>query len=89
VYRMSQSLTPEQRQLRASMAAYSRWAQQDPREGTAAPRAASWARFENQVDPDRTLSEGERYRRAKAAQNAHMKRMALASSRARSKDGPK
>jgi hypothetical protein len=82
-------LTPEQRKLRASVAAYARWARQDPREGTAVARAAFWGRFLDEVDPDRVLPEAERYRRAKAAQNAHMKRMALASSRARSKDGPK
>ena len=42
-------------------------------------------RFEDQVDPGRVLPEHERNRRATAALNAHMSRMALASSKARAK----
>jgi hypothetical protein len=83
------SLSPEQRSLRASKAAYSRSAQYDSHELTAPARAGFDKRFLDQVDPDRVLPEAERERRAKAALKAHMKGLALASSRARSKRAPK
>jgi hypothetical protein len=82
------ALTPEQRSLRAQTAAYERWSKEDPREGTKSARAGFKQRFVNQVDPDRVLSELERERRAQAALRAHMARMSLASSKARSKAGP-
>jgi len=41
--------------------------------------------FRDQVDPDRTLPEDERERRAYAALRAHMAKLALASSKARAK----
>jgi hypothetical protein len=78
-------LTPEQRALRAHIAAYSLHAQHDPKETTKAGRAAFLRRFEVQVDPDETLKPDERQRRAQAALRAHMSRLALASSRARRK----
>jgi hypothetical protein len=43
----------------------------------------------DQVDPDRTLPDDERNRRAKAAERAHMQALALKSSKARAKGGPK
>ena len=48
-------------------------------------RKGYFARFEDQVDPDRVLPEQERHRRAQAALKAHMARLALASAKARSK----
>lgn len=77
-------MTPEQRVLRARIAAHSRWAKQDPREGTAVARAAFLDRFEHEVDPDHLLSPQERLRRAGSARKAYFARLALASSRARS-----
>jgi hypothetical protein len=79
------SLSPEQRVLRAQIAANSRWSKEDPREGTKPARAAFERRFELEVDPDGTLPEVERRRRAGAAMRAHMQRLALASSRARAR----
>lgn len=76
-------LTPEQRVLRARAAAYAKWSRQDPNTGTAAARAAFLTRFEDQVDPDRRLSEPERHRRAAAALKAHMTALSLKSSRDR------
>ena len=76
-------MTPEQRSLRARIAAHSRWATQDRREGTAAARAAFADRFEREVDPDGTLPRDERLRRAESARKAYFARLALASSRAR------
>ena len=77
------ALTPEQRSLRASIAANTRWAKEDPKAGTHKARAGFEARFEREVDPDGTLDPVERKRRARAAMRAHMQRLALASSRAR------
>jgi hypothetical protein len=79
------SLTPEQRRLRASVAAHERWAHNDPVEGTKPARTAWFGKFIEQVDHDRKLPEAERQRRAQSAMRAHMQRMALRSSRARSK----
>jgi hypothetical protein len=76
-------MTPEQRALRARIAAHTRWSQQDRREGTAAARAAFNDRFERQVDPDGVLPHDERLRRAERARKAYFTRLALASSRAR------
>lgn len=42
---------------------------------TSAARDAVWRGYERRVDPDSTLDEGERYRRASALQRAHMLRM--------------
>jgi hypothetical protein len=79
------SLSPEQRSLRASTAAFKRWSKEDPKPALAKVREGWWRRFEDEVDPDRKLPEQERHRRAEAAMKGHMARMALASSRARSK----
>lgn len=76
-------MTPEQRALRARIAAHTRWSQQDRREGTAAARAAFNDRFEREVDPDGVLPREERLRRAESARKAYFTRLALASSRAR------
>jgi len=77
------SLSPEQRSLRASIAANTRWSREDPRVGTARARAAWYRRFIDQVDPDRTLPPAERDRRVQAAVRAEMQRLALRSSKAR------
>ena len=82
---MPLSLSPEQRVLRAQIAANTRWSKEDPKEGTKPARAAFERRFELEVDPNGTLPVVERRRRAAAAMRAHMQRLALASSRARKK----
>jgi hypothetical protein len=58
-------------------------AKHDPKQYTAPARAAFQARFLDEVDPDRTLPELERLRRAKAARSAWYARLALLSARAR------
>jgi len=63
--------------LRAQKAAHTRWAKHDRREGTAPARAAFLKRFENEVDPDRSLSPEERARRAESARRAYMAGIAL------------
>jgi hypothetical protein len=63
---------------------HSRW---DARDLTDAATKAQLARFDRQVDPDGTLPEQERERRAKAALSAHMTRLALRSVEARRRNG--
>ena len=78
-------LTPEQRTLRARLAAHSLHAQHDSRELTAEARAAAMRRFEDEVDPNGELELAERSRRATQARKAHFARLALKSSQARAK----
>jgi hypothetical protein len=84
-YTRRQSLTPEQRTLRARMGAHALHAKRDPRETTRAAREASQGRFEREVDPDGTLPEAERMRRADHARRLHFTRMAYLSAKARQK----
>lgn len=79
------SLSPEQRSMRARIAAHTRWSKNDPVEGTAKARASFLQRFDDAVDPDRVLPEAERVRRAESARKAYMAKLALASSKARAK----
>lgn len=77
-------MTPEQRTLRAQLAAYTRWSKTPDTVSALAPaRAGYMARWENEVDPDRKLSPGDRARLARSAMKAHMARMSLKSSQAR------
>jgi hypothetical protein len=78
------SLTPEQRSQRARLAAYAQHAAHDTRATTAKARETFLKSFEDKVDPDRTLPEAERLRRAQAARKAHFTALAYQSSRARS-----
>jgi len=76
-------LTPEQRSLRARIAAHSKWAKTpDPAAATAAARQAALDRFERQVDPDGTMPPAERARRAEHARKAYFAGLALKSARA-------
>jgi hypothetical protein len=70
-----------ERRQRARIAAFALHSQ--GKTSTAAATAAFLKRFEDQVDPQRLLSEAERQRRALAARRAHMARLALRSVRAR------
>lgn len=81
---MSKSLTPEQRTLRAKLAAH---ASHKNHSGSDRVKAANDARFQkyvDQVDPHRKLPEAERLRRAKQAEKEEMTRLAFLSSKARS-----
>lgn len=83
----SKSLTPEQRSLRAKLAAESSWANtSNPTERTAPAREASFKRFEKLVDPEGTLDPEERTRRAEHARRAHMTRMSYLAAKARQKN---
>lgn len=76
-------LSPEQRTMRARIAAHVRWAGEDPRPGAERGQAGLLARFEREVDPNNELPPQERQRRAESLRRAHMQRLALASSKAR------
>lgn len=79
------ALSDAARTLRARLGAYSQHALYDPVETTIAARAAFMARFLDEVDPERTLPDPERLRRALAARRAYMTRLALRSAIARSR----
>lgn len=76
-------LTPNERSMRARIAANERWAKHDSRAHAAKMRAAQDAKWLDRVDPDRELPEAERQRRAEAARRAHFQRLAYRSARAR------
>ena len=78
-------MTPEQRQLRARMAAHVLHSRVDSTAHTQPARRAFLARFEDQVDPDRSLEPEERRRRAEHAKRAHMQALAMRSAKARSR----
>jgi hypothetical protein len=69
--------------MRARIGAFALHSQRDPRETTAAGRAAFLERFVRDVDPDGKLPEAERLRRAKYARRAYFAKLALKSAQAR------
>ena len=77
------SLTPAQRSTRARIAANDRWAKEPDRlKATQPGRNAAFQKLLDDVDPERTLPEDERLKRARNAQKAHLERIRLAASRA-------
>ncbi|MFJ8685064.1 hypothetical protein [Micromonospora wenchangensis] len=75
---------PDDAALIAKLAAHVKWAAcPDRTAATAAARKAYADRWEKAVDPDNTLPEAERARRAAHAKSAHYMRMALKSHEAR------
>jgi hypothetical protein len=65
------------------MAAHTLHATHDPKETSAAGRAAFLKSFEQKVDPEGKLPEDERRRRAEQLFKAHMTGLALKASQAR------
>lgn len=79
-------MSPEQRSLRARAGAHAVHAKYDSRDLTAAGRAKFLSRFLEQVDAETPgLDEPERLRRAEHLLRAHMSKLALKSSIARSR----
>ena len=78
-------LTPEERSLRARIAALTLHSQVDSRQHTEPARRTFRDSFLEQVDPTGTMPEAERRRRADTAYRAHMTRLALRSAKARRK----
>ena len=77
------SADPQVLALRGRIGAFVLHSRYDARETTAAARSAFLARFENEVDPERVLSEAERLTRAEYARKAHFARLALKSAQVR------
>lgn len=72
--------------LDATAAAHVSWANtSDPAARTEPARRAHFRRFEDRVDPDWSLPEEERERRAKHLRKAYMLKLAAKSARARRK----
>src|SRR3954467_7644157 len=71
---------------RGRIGAFVTHSRHDPRETTAKARAAFLARFEREVDPEGSLPEAERRRRAEHARKAHFARLALKSARTRARN---
>ena len=79
---MTTELTPEQRIMRAQLAAYTLHATHDSTKLTEKARHASnVTRFEKLVDPDGILTPEERGRRVEHARRAYMRSLALKRSR--------
>ena len=77
-------MTPEQRHLRAQIAANSRWSRQFAREDQAdASRAAIFARLEREVDPKGRLAPDQRAVLVKAAARRLSAKMNAAKARKR------
>ena len=72
-----------ERSIRARIGAHSLHASYDSRDLTKNARVAFDKGFEDQVDPDRTLPETERLRRAASARKAYFAKLALKSAQAR------
>lgn len=82
------TLTPAQRSMRASIAASARWSREDPTTAAERGQAGLAAKFEREArEAEPGLADAEYARRAECARRAHMQRLALASSRARSRQG--
>lgn len=79
------TMTPEQRAIRARMAALARWSREDPKAHIAMMNKKFKDRFEKQVDPEGALPDEERRRRAESARKLFYQQLAYRSSRARSK----
>jgi hypothetical protein len=79
---------PSDLTLLGRLGAFSQHAKYDVHETTRAGRAAFFATFETQVDPDHLLPERERARRAEAARRAYFASLALKSAQARRNRGP-
>ncbi len=80
---MPDSLSPTERSLRARIGGLALHAQVDSRAHTEPARRVFLQRFEDQVDPDRTLPEEERRRRAELARRAYFAKLALRSAQVR------
>lgn len=83
---VSNSLTPQERTLRAKLAAHTRWSGSEDRTDATAPARKEWMdRFERQVDPEGTLPPDVRAKRAASARKAYYTALAYKSVTARRK----
>jgi hypothetical protein len=74
----SKNLTPSQRRTRSRQASYTSWANTADRTARTEPgRRGMYKKFEDQVDPDRTLAPAERAKRVESARKAYFTRLAF------------
>jgi hypothetical protein len=85
----AKTLTPEQRTLRARLAAHASWANTEDRSARSATgyqsSPSSVEYWERQIDPDCVLNPEQRRLRATSARDAHMARLSFNASRARAR----
>ena len=75
----SNSLTPQQRSLRASIAASERWSREDPQPTAQRGQQGLRAKFEREIAAEFPgLPDAELARRAESRYRAHMKRLRYA-----------
>jgi hypothetical protein len=80
----SKNLTPSQRQTRSRQASHTSWANTADRTARTAPgRQGMLRKFEDQVDPDRTLPADERAKRAESARKAFYTQLSAKAVKAR------
>lgn len=80
------SLTPEQRSMRARLAALTRWSREDPQPAARRGQDGLLNKFRREVAAECPgLGEAELTRRAEARRRAHMTRLAFRSARARAR----
>jgi hypothetical protein len=80
----SKNLTPSQRQTRSRHGSHKSWANTVDRTARTAPgRAGLLRKFEDQVDPDRTLTPQERAKRVESARKAFYVRLSYLAVKAR------
>lgn len=77
------ALTKQQRMTRARLGGYAAASKRDSAAIAAKATTAFLRRFLDEVDPDRTLPESERVRRAEAARKAYFVRLGFLSGKAR------
>jgi len=83
-----EQITPEQRSLRARIAAYAKWARTADRAGATAPaRRAFLSRFEAEVDPEGKLPPDVRARLAASARKAYFAALAYHRVKAQARNG--
>lgn len=80
--------TPSERTMAAQIANHVRWSKEPDREAATAPaRRGLEAKWATEIDPDGTMAPAELEKRIASARKAHMRRMALASAKARRAKG--
>lgn len=83
---LSPVVTPEEKRLRAQVAALTRWSKENPAAQAASGQAGLQAKFIREAfEADPAITDEEAARRGLAAWRAHLARMSLAASRARTK----
>lgn len=82
-------LSPERAALLGRIGAHVAHSRHDLKELTQRAREAFLATFDREVDPECTLPEEERKRRAESARKAHFARLALRSAEARAQKNTK